>query len=155
MAKDIPLEEIILRRYERPYNLDKRNLIKRICLSLGLLQSGDGRDIIVDILMVLVEAGKKKEKLSSEEIKKRVEENRTKHHLEIKGTAESNIRRQLKRLNDLMIIEKTNNEYYLREFESLEWIFEEKIKKFIINPSIERISEYLKELEKKRKSLAF
>lgn len=147
MVKDIPINEIILRKYEKPYNLDRRNLIKRICLSLGLLQSGDGRDIIVDILKVLIDAKGKKEKLKSEEIKLRVEEERKIHNLELKGIAESNIRRQLKRLRDLMIVEKNNNEYYLTEFENLSWIFEEKIKKFIIEPNIERVKQYLVELE--------
>ena len=58
--KDIPLSEITLRKYEKPNNLEKRELIRKICLSLGLLQLGDSRDIIVDILMVLVEANKNK-----------------------------------------------------------------------------------------------
>ena len=51
--KDIPLSEITLRKYEKPANLEKRELIRKICLSLGLLQLGDSRDVIVDILMVL------------------------------------------------------------------------------------------------------
>ena len=148
MVKDIPINEIILRKYERPYNLSKRDLMKKICLSLGLLQSGDSRDVIVDILYVLVEERKNKNKLDSETIKNRVEELRKKHNLEIKGLAESNIRRQLKRLRDLMIIEKHNNLYNLSEFESLDKIFEDKIHKFIITPNVERIKEYLREAEK-------
>ena len=148
MVKDIPINEIILRKYERPYNLDKRDLMKKICLSLGLLQSGDSRDVIVDILYVLVEERKNKNKLDSETIKNRVEELRKKHNLEIKGLAESNIRRQLKRLRDLMIVDKYNNLYHLSEFEPLDKIFEDKIQKFIINPNIERIKEYLREADK-------
>ena len=148
MVKDIPINEIILRKYERPYNIGKRDLVKKICLSLGLLQPGDGRDIIVDILLVLVEEQKKKNKLNSEMIRGKVEEMRKKYNLELKGLAESNIRRQLKRLRDLMIIEKNNNLYHLSEFESLEEIFNNKIQKFIIDPSIQRVKEYLSELEK-------
>jgi len=53
--KDIPLSEITLRKYEKPAGLEKRELVRKICLSLGLLQLGDSRDIIVDILMVLIE----------------------------------------------------------------------------------------------------
>lgn len=149
MPKDNAINEITLRKYEKPYSTDKRQLVKKICLSLGLLQPGDGRDIIVDILMVLIEEQKKKNKLSSEEIRKRVEEIRKKHNLELKGLAESNIRRQLKRLRDLMIIEKNNNLYHLTEFESLHEIFNNKIQKFIIDPSIQRINDYLSELEKR------
>jgi len=147
MVKDTPISEIILRKYERPYGIEKRDLIKKICLSLGLLQPGDSRDVIVDILQVLTESQKEKKKLDSIEIGKRVEELRKKENLEIKGVAESNIRRQLKRLRDLMIIEKNNNLYCLSEFESLNKIFEDKIEKFIVQPSIERIKEYLKELD--------
>ena len=148
MPKDNAINEITLRKYEKPYSTDKRQLVKKICLSLGLLQPGDGRDIIVDILMVLIEEQKKKNKLDSEEIRKKVEVVRKNHNLELKGLAESNIRRQLKRLRDLMIIEKNNNLYHLTEFESLHEIFNNKIQKFIINPSIQRINDYLSELEK-------
>lgn len=148
MVKDEGLAEITIRKYERPYNMDKRQLVKRICLSLGLLQPGDSRDVIVDILMVLSDAGKNKDKLSSENIRERVEKIRVENKLELKGLAESNIRRQLKRLNDLMIIDKQSNMYNLSEFESLSNIFNEKIKKFIIEPSIARISEHLEMLEK-------
>ncbi len=148
MVKDIALSEITLRKYEKPYQLDDRELVKKICLSLGLLQPGDSRDVIVDILMVLSGASKEKRAISSEEIKISVEEMRKKHSLELKGVAESNIRRQLKRLRDLMLIEKKNNHYNISEFESLETIFTNKIENFLIPQTIERIKEYLSELEK-------
>jgi len=151
MVKDVSLGEITLRKYERPYDLDERNLFKKICLSLGLLQPGDSRDVIVDILMTLNNASKKKQKISSEEIRKKVEEIRKKNNLELKGLAESNVRRQLKRLRDLMIIERQGNYYYLSEFESLANIFEDKIVKFHIEPSVARIKEYLGELDKNSK----
>jgi len=60
MPKDNAINEITIRKYEKPYSTDKRQLVKKICLSLGLLQPGDGRDVIVDILLVLVEEQKKK-----------------------------------------------------------------------------------------------
>lgn len=148
MVKDSPLSEITLRRYEKPYQLDKRELVKKVCLSLGLLQSGDSRDVVVDILSILVDSSKEKKSISSEEIKEKVEELRKKHNLEIKGIAESNIRRQLKRLRDVMLIEKKNNLYNLAEFSSLNEIFQEKIEKFLIPQTVERIKEYLNELEK-------
>ncbi|HRZ85712.1 MAG TPA: hypothetical protein P5277_02935 [Candidatus Paceibacterota bacterium] len=148
MPKDVPLSEIILRKYEKPYNIEKRQLVKKICLSLGLLQPGDSRDVIIDVLMVLLEERENKSKLDSYQIKAKVEEMRTKHNLEMRGIAESNIRRQLKRLRDLMIIEKKQNLYYISEFESLHEIFEQKIQKLIVDPSIERLKDYLKELDK-------
>ncbi len=146
--KDIPLSEITLRKYEKPIGLEKRELVRKICLSLGLLQLGDSRDIIVDILIVLNDANKNKENISSEEIGKRTEALRKKYSLETKGLAESNIRRQLKRLRDTMLIEKTGNEYYLSEHSPLSEIFENSIERFIIPQTIERIKEYLDELDK-------
>ena len=54
VAKEIPLSQMTLRKYEKPRNLSKRELVKKVCLSLGLLQPGDSRDVIVDILVVLL-----------------------------------------------------------------------------------------------------
>lgn len=148
MVKDIPLSEITLRKYEKPVGLEKRELVRKICLSLGLLQLGDSRDVVVDILFVLIDANKNKERLSSDEIKIRTEELRKKYSLETKGLAESNIRRQLKRLRDMMLIEKIENKYSLAEHSSLKEIFENTVEKFIIPQISERIKEYLDELEK-------
>ena len=147
--KDLPLSEITLRKYEKPMGLEKRELIRKICLSLGLLQLGDSRDIIVDILLVLIEANKNKEDISSEEIGKRVLIIRKKYSLETKGLAESNIRRQLKRLRDAMLVDKTNNNYFLTEHLALKEIFENNIEKFVIPQIIERVKEYLEEIDKK------
>jgi hypothetical protein len=47
-----------------------------------------------------------------------------------------------------MLIEKIGNEYYLAEHSSLKEIFENSIEKFIVPQTIERIKEYLKELDK-------
>ena len=146
--KDIPLSEITLRKYEKPSGLEKRELVRKICLSLGLLQLGDSRDVIVDILMVLIDANKGREKLTSNEIGKRVEIIRKKYSLETKGLAESNIRRQLKRLRDGMLVDKQGNDYYLHENESLRDIFENNIEKFIVPQIMERVKEYLSELDK-------
>ena len=145
--KDIPLSEITLRKYEKPSGLEKRELVRKICLSLGLLQLGDSRDIIVDILMVLIDANKGRERLTSNEIGKRVEIIRKKYSLETKGLAESNIRRQLKRLRDGMLVDKQGNDYYLHENESLSDIFENNIEKFIVPQIMERVKEYLEELD--------
>jgi len=146
--KERSLSEITLRKYEKPYNLSQRELLKKICLSLGLLQPGDSRDIVVDILQVLFESRQEKRSLSLENIKEKVIKKRKNANLELKGIADSNIRRQLKRLRDLFIVEKENNLYKISEFESLENIFSKKIEKFHIANIIERIKEYLAALEK-------
>lgn len=145
--KDLPLSEITLRKYEKPSGLEKRELVRKICLSLGLLQLGDSRDVIVDIFMVLIEAGKKKEELSSEEIGNRVERLRKKYSLNVNGLAESNIRRQLKRLKDYMLIEDKGRNYYLTEHLKLKEIFENNIERFVIPQIIQRVKDYLEELD--------
>ena len=145
---ETPLAEITLRKYETPYNLSKRELVKKVCLSFGLLQPGDSRDVMVDILLVLFEARKKKESLDTVEIQKRVVASRKAAKVEEKGIAESNIRRQLRRLKDLMLVESGGNKYRIAEFESLNKLFEEKIEKFLIPSIVGRVKEYLGELEK-------
>ena len=147
MVKDIPLAEITLRRYEKPYESSKRELIRKVCLSLGLLQPGDSRDIIVDIMMTLEDSRKNKAWLSSFAIRDQVEQLRKDNSLEVKGIAESNIRRQLKRLRDAMLVDKQENQYRISEFASLSELFESKIEKFLIPQSIERIKEYLCKLD--------
>ena len=146
MVKELPLGEITLRKYEKPYDSSKRELIKKACLSLGLLQPGDSRDIIVDVLLVLEDARKQKKHLSSFEIRNLVEATRKQNSIDEKGLAESNIRRQLKRLRDLMLVDKSENVYRLSEFSPLKEIFENKIEKFLIPQTIERVKEYLQKL---------
>src|SRR3989344_1755601 len=143
ISRDAPLNEITLRRYEKPYDLKGRDLTKKFCLSLGLLQPADSRDIIVDILQVLIKAKKEKKLLTSEEIKELTVGERKNKNLPLKGIASSNVRRQLKRLKDLFIVECINNQYRITEFEDISILFEKKIEKFFIPMIIERIKDYL------------
>src|SRR3990167_902446 len=115
VAKSVPIAEITLRKYEKPYNMPKRELVKKICLSLGLLQPGDSRGVIVDVLHALLEEGE----IAADEIKAKVVEYRKKANLNMKGIAESNIRRQVKRLKDLFLVEKKDNFYQISENEKL------------------------------------
>lgn len=147
MARDLPLGEITLRKYEKPYDSSKRELTRKICLSLGLLQPGDSRDIIVDIMLVLDDSRRNKSWLSSFQIRDKVEKIRKENSLEAKGLAESNIRRQLKRLRDSMLVDKQNNLYRMSEFEPISELFEKKIESFLIPQTIERIKEYLSKLD--------
>jgi len=147
ISKDLPLAELTLRRYEKPYSTSKRELIRKLCLSIGLLQPGDSRDIIVDILQVLLNSKQNKKLLSSEEIRDRVVQLRKKSKLPLKGIASSNIRRQLKRLKDLFIIEKVDNNYRITDFEDLEIIFNKKIKDFYLKNILERVEEYFKQVK--------
>ncbi len=145
MRKETPLAEITLRKYERPYDLDKRTLVKRICLSVGLLQPGDGRDAIVDVFQVLLDA---KNEICSDEINERVIKNRKAHKLELVGTAPSNIRRQIKRLRDILLVEKLGNNYRIAENAELHELFVEKIENFLLRSISDRVKEYLIYLKK-------
>ena len=147
ISKEIPLSEITLRRYEKPSKLSDRELVRKLCLSIGLLQPGDSRDVIVDILHVLLKAKKQKKLLSSEEIEKKVIDSRKKQKLALHGIASSNIRRQIKRLRDLFLVEKVKNSYRINEFEELSVIFEEKIEKFYLKSIVDRVNEYFQSVK--------
>lgn len=147
ISKDIPLAEITLRRYEKPTSLSERELVRKICLSIGLLQPGDSRDVVVDVLNVLIKAKNEQKSLTSEEICSLVIDERKKSKLQMLGIASSNIRRQLKRLKDLLLVEKRLNGYRIAEHSSLSEIFEEKIEKILLHGINSRIKEYLKRID--------
>jgi len=138
--KESPLAEITLRRYEKPYKLSGRDLIKKLCLSIGLLQPGDSRDVVVDVLQVVLN----NPNLNSKEIEEKVVLQRKRNKLALLGIASSNIRRQLKRLKDLYLIERNGNSYRLNENSELPDIFAEKIESVHLKSIKERVKEYFK-----------
>ena len=138
ISKDTPLAEITLRRYEKP-NLQGRGLVRKFCLTLGLLQPGDSRDVIVDILYAML---KEKKELTAEQIREKVIESRKEKNLPLLGIASSNVRRQLKRLRDILILEKVSNVYRINERAPLSELMEEKIEKILLNSVISRAREY-------------
>lgn len=150
---ETPLMEVTLRRYEAPHNLNERDTLKKICLSLGLLQPGDSRDVIVDILLVLEKAKADRKELLATEIKDELLAIRKDNGLSLNGTADSNIRRQLKRLRDVFLVEKVKNTYRILEFMNLSEIFEEKIKKIILDAVLLRNEEYFKYYNKFEKEV--
>ena len=102
IAKDTPLAEITLRKYERPYSIEnRRELIRRLCLSIGLLQPGDSRDVVVDVFYVLLT---QKRDMSAEEIVDSVILSRKEAKVPMVGIAPSNVRRQIKRLRSLYFV---------------------------------------------------
>ena len=147
ISKDTPISELTLRRYEKPYDLDRRELVRKLCLSSGLLQPGDSRDIIVDILHVMLSAKKDNLLLNSEQIREAVINLRKHHNLQLVGVASSNVRRQVKRLRDLFLVEKVRNNYRITEFDSLAVIFNEKIEQYLLSSVTDRIREYCKKVD--------
>ena len=146
ISRDTPLAEITLRRYEKP-TMSDRDLVRKFCLSIGLLQPGDSRDVIVDVLQILLKAKQRKEELHSEEVKNLVMSYRKKNNLPMLGIASSNIRRQLKRLKDLHLIETNANLYRISEWNGVSEIFEEKIHNFLLQSVLSRIRDYVKKMD--------
>ena len=147
ISKDIPLNELTLRRYEKP-NMKDRALVRKLCLSIGLLQPGDSRDVVVDILYTLL---KERKELNSEEIRDKVINLRKQRNLAILGVASSNVRRQLKRLREIHLIEKQANNYRITENLSLNEIMEEKLEKFFMPTIVERVKDYFKAVDEEFK----
>lgn len=146
ISKETPLNSITLRRYEKPSS-NNRDLIRKLCLSLGLLQPADSRDVIIDVFSVLLKARKQKKVLTSEEIAMLVSQLRKKQKLKMLGIASSNIRRQLRRLKELMLIEKLPQGYRVTEFMPLVEIFNEKTERFLLESILMRIKEHLTKVD--------
>ena len=149
ISKDTALSEVTLRKYERTSTIDDRDLVRKLCLSVGLLQPGDSRDVIVDVLYVLLRAKKNQKKLTSTDIEKSVISFRKKKKLAMYGIAGSNIRRQIKRLRDLFLVEKVTNNYRITEFVAMKDTFEEKFEKYLLPSIITRIKEFIDEVDQR------
>jgi hypothetical protein len=143
ISRDTPLNEITFRRYEKP-TMKGRDLVRKLCLSIGLLQPGDSRDVVIDVLYVLL---REQREIDSETIREKVIEFRKQSNLQLLGVASSNIRRQLKRLRESQIIEKKFNNYRINEYMSLTEIMHEKLEKFLIPSVMERVKEYFKAVD--------
>ncbi|MFH1276224.1 MAG: hypothetical protein ABIH82_03860 [Candidatus Woesearchaeota archaeon] len=146
ISRDTPLAEITLRRYEKP-TMGDRELVRKFCLSVGLLQPGDSRDVIVDVFHVLLKSKKDREELHSEEVKNKVMNLRKGLNLPMLGIASSNIRRQLKRLKDMHLIETNANLYRITEFSNISEIFEDKVENFILKSVMGRVRDYVKKID--------
>lgn len=141
ISRDTPLAEVTLRKYERPSGMSGRDLVRKLCLSTGLLQPGDSRDVVVDVFQVLLEHPN--EQFTSTEIEKMTIENRKKHSLPSLGVAPSNIRRQILRLRDMFFVEKVGNYYRINEGALLSDIFSEKLETYFLNSILSRVREYV------------
>ena len=141
VSREAALAEITLRKYEKPRAQGEREAVRTACLSLGLLQPGDSRDIIVDVLHALLRSRRKP--LTIPELSRLVIALRKERRLPLIGIASSNIRRQVKRLRDIMLIEKKSGGYRMSERMALREIFSGKIEKYLLPSIIERVKEQL------------
>ncbi len=144
ISRDTPLAEITLRKYERPSQTG-RDLVRKLCLSVGLLQPGDSRDVVVDVFHTLLV---RREELTSVEVEREVIAYRKEHSLPLLGIAPSNIRRQLLRLRELFFVEKNGNLYRIAENASLEELFKEKIYLFYLDAITKRVLDYVRATDK-------
>lgn len=144
MPADTPLSEITLRKYERTTTASRRELIKKVCLSVGLLQPGDSRDAIVDVLDVLLKA---KKALPSRHIMQQAAAQRKQLTLSETGLTHTNVCRMLRRLRQLYLVETNADAYRITEREKLAVIFKEQTIRFYIDPMIERITELLAQVD--------
>lgn len=144
ISRDTPLAELTLRKYEKP-SLRGRELVRKLCLSVGLLQPGDSRDVVVDVFMVLLQS---REELMSVDVERLVVKERKEAGLQLLGVAPSNIRRQLLRLRDLFFVEKIANNYRIAENETLSALFQEKVESFLLDSTLKRVKEYLRAVDK-------
>jgi len=140
ISREVPLAELTLRKYERPQPGDIRELAKKVCLSLGLLSPGDHRDVIVDVFVVFLQS---KEYLAAPDVERSVRQLRKSKGLTAEGTATSNIRRQMRRLKELYLIEGRNNAYRITEQLPLSVIWKDKIAPILLESTIARVQEYL------------
>ena len=136
---DKPLLEVTLRKYERP-NGTKKEVARKFLLSIGMLQPGDSRDIIVDVFLRLLEARKESKIVKMDELLDSLKDK--------PGASPSNLRRQLRRLKALKLVEKKPDGYRIAESGSIEPILDNYIIQFLVNPSLERIRNYVKEIDK-------
>lgn len=136
-----PIAEITLRKFERPANENIDELIRKFCISFGLLQPGDSRDVVVPIFKMLLLAKKENKVLTSKEIEDSVKGDR--------NIAGSNIRRHLLRLEQIQLVEKNSGGYRMKEFATLRDIVNDHVKPFLLEPTMKRIEEYADAIEKK------
>ena len=145
IARDTPLAELTLRKYEKPSSFSGRDLVRRLCLTLGLLQPGDSRDVVVDVLFVMLQH--KETALTSKEVEEKVIQSRKDHGVPLLGIAPSNIRRQLLRCRELFLIEKVKSTYRITENSNFSDLFEEKIQEYYLHSILQRTKEYMKRID--------
>lgn len=140
--KDLPLQEITLRKYEEPSKLGGRDLSKKFLLSIGLLNPGESRDVIVDIFELLLVVKKDKQFLQIENFLEKLKDR--------PGASAPNVRRQLRRLKELKLIEKLPEGYRITEFGELKPIIANYVSEFLVTPALDRVKQYAEALDSKK-----
>jgi len=165
--KDIPLQEITLRKYEIPTALDDRELARKFLLSIGMLQPGDSRDIVVDIFHYLLVQQKSScvSPVLEDQTQGRVDKGgkapygatfeQLSAELEGKpGASQPNIRRQLRRLKEIKLIDSRGDAYRIVESGQIAELINNYLEQFIVTPTLSRIKQYAVALEQRFNKLS-
>jgi len=130
VRKEVPINEVTLRKFEKPYG-DLDTCLRKFLMSIGLLQVGESRDEITKIFKHLL--------LSRGKIIQ------TKEIIERTGASPSNLRRHLRRLRSLGLVERIDTGYRISEGKNLVEIVSEM--NSIVQTTMERIIDYAHFLE--------
>ncbi len=136
---DLPLAEITIRKFERPENIDKKTLIRRFCISLGLINPGDNRTGIVEVFQTVFDS---KESLDAEQVFELLE----------RKLALSGIRRHLRRLEERKLLDHKKTKYSIAEGGNLVYSIKYALKEHVIDDIFNRLLEYAEALQNKLKT---
>ena len=104
------------------------------------MNPGESRDVLVDIFSTLLDAKKQKKFLQAEEFSEILKDKN--------GASLPNVRRQLRRLKELKLVEHSASGYRIAEFGAITPIIEKYLVEFLVKPAVERLKQYAAEVDK-------
>jgi len=131
--KELPIIQVTLRKFERPYG-DFEELLRKFLMSIGLLQPGDSRDDVLKVMRELLKARRERKLLQVRDL------------VELTKVSPPNVRRHLRRLRELGLVEKYDWGYRMREWMDLPSLIE-GMEEFVLSPILRRVKEYAEAVE--------
>jgi len=131
--KELPIIQVTLRKFERPYG-DFEELLRKFLMSIGLLQPGDSRDDVLKVMRELLRARRERKLLQVRDL------------VELTKASPPNVRRHLRRLRELGLVEKYDWGYRMREWMDLPSLIE-GMEEFVLSPILRRVKEYAEAVE--------
>ena len=140
LYKDKPLAGISLNEFEKP-GTDYMTNLRRFCISLGVISTGESRVGIVHILDLLLKTRKKNpDGLDSYAIIKEL------YQKDVK-IVYANILRDLRKLIAVGVVERRENKYRIKENMKLHELLDAFIRPYIIERIISRVGEYANKID--------
>ncbi|RLG16628.1 hypothetical protein DRN62_03315 [Nanoarchaeota archaeon] len=131
--KELPIIQVTLRKFERPYG-DFEELLRKFLMSVGLLQPGDSRNDVLKVVRELLRARRERKLLQVRDL------------VELTKVSPPNVRRHLRRLRELGLVEKYDWGYRMREWMDLPSLIE-GMEEFVLSPILRRVKEYAEAVE--------